>query len=241
MAHALDSMANIIQIYSHTLDNARTLANSLSKPVKAIDNLNLVTTEADVYLVSVKDDLIRHVASSTPDVGIWAHTSGSVPMSVFQGYKSRYGVFYPLQTFSKSVPVDMSRVPLFIEGSDHDTTQLLVELASSISQSVEIADSSRRQALHIAAVFACNFVNYMWIQASELLKDHDLDFKLLLPLLEETLNKIQSVDPRNAQTGPARRGDTGIIHEHLEKLSGEKEEIYRQLSQFIINRYSAHE
>ena len=203
LARALAGVADIVQIYSHSLYNAAKLADMIGKPGIATDSLEQITRDADYYIVSVKDDCIADVARQTPDSGIWAHTSGSIPMSVFEGHKTRYGVFYPLK----------------------------------ISNVVEPADSNRRKALHVAAVFACNFVNYMWIQADDLLKREGLDISFMRPLLEETLNKISNVSPANAQTGPARRGDTHIIESHLSQLDGEQHDIYRLLSDLIMKYY----
>ena len=237
LARALDKVADIIQIYSHSYDNSAKLAGSIGKPHIATDSLKHITTDADYYIVSVKDDHIAEVANITPDHGIWAHTSGSIPMSVFEGIKTQYGVFYPLQTFSKNVELDITKVPFFIEGNNNTVANLLTELAGKISNIVEPADSKRRKALHIAAVFACNFVNYMWIQADDLLKREGLDISFMKPLLEETLNKIGNTSPTNAQTGPARRGDTRIIDDHLSQLNGEQRDIYSLISKLIMKHY----
>ena len=237
LAKALDQDNDIVQIYSHTYEHAYQLGRLLDHPEIATDRLDKITNNADIYIVSVKDDSIATVLANTPDKGIWAHTSGSIPMEVFNGHKTQYGVFYPLQTFSKHVDINMSRVPFFIEGNTPETYNTLKALAHKISDVVEPADSKRRKALHIAAVFACNFVNYMWTEADELLRCEGLNINYLRPLLEETLNKIGTVSPANAQTGPARRGDTKIISDHLSQLSGEKKEIYHLLSNLITNRY----
>jgi len=238
LAQALDKVSEIVQIYSHTKSNATNVASAIGKPKIATDSLEKITDYADFYIVSVKDDCIAQIADRTPDIGIWAHTSGSIPMSVFKAHKKKYGVFYPLQTFSKNVTLDISRVPFFIEGNCSETTFELTQLAKKISGIVEPADSQRRKALHIAAVFACNFVNYMWIQADELLRQENLDISFMKPLLEETLNKLSHVNPVEAQTGPARRGDTHIIESHLSQLSGDKHDVYRLISQLIMKQYN---
>lgn len=237
LAMALNQENDIVQVYSHTYEHALQLGRSLGYPDRVTDKLDKITDNADIYIVSVKDDSIATILADTPDKGIWVHTSGSIPMEVFNGKKTQYGVFYPLQTFSKHVDINMSRVPFFIEGNTPETYNTLETLARNISNVVEPADSKRRKALHIAAVFACNFVNYMWTEADELLRSEGLNINYLRPLLEETLDKIGTVSPADAQTGPARRGDIKIISEHLSQLSGEKKEIYRLLSNLIKNRY----
>ncbi|MDE6085566.1 MAG: DUF2520 domain-containing protein [Muribaculaceae bacterium] len=238
LALALQHVADIVQIYSHTLSNAMQLADKLHHRPHATDDLNRIVQDAYFYIVSVKDDFIEEVAENTPSTtGIWAHTSGSVPMTVFEPYKKRYGVFYPLQTFSKQANVEFSNVPLFIEGSDNETTSELKDLASQISSTVAPADSRRRQALHIAAVFACNFVNYMWSMADELLRDENLDISYLQPLLQETLRKLSECSPREAMTGPARRGDLNIINKHIGQLDSRKAALYEFITHEILKDY----
>ena len=238
LAIALSRVANIVQIYSHTLENAISLAKRIGHADIATNSLDNITHDADIYIVSIKDDYIAEVAARTPDCGIWAHTSGSIDISVFAGHKTNYGVFYPLQTFSRTADLDIAGVPFFIEGNNIATFDKLFALASLISDVVEPADSKRRKALHVAAVFACNFVNYMWIQADKLLRQDNLDITCMMPLLKETLNKLNSLPPAEAQTGPARRGDINIISDHLTNLSGDAKTIYRLLSDLIAKQYN---
>lgn len=238
LAQALNREADIVQIYSHTMGNASQLAKRIGRCGIETDKLSDIKAGADFYIVSVKDDTIGDVARNTPDSGIWAHTSGSIPMDVFDGLKSRRGVFYPLQTFSKDVILDMSSVPMFIEGGDDETAARLTTLAHKITNIVIPANSSRRKALHVAAVFACNFVNYMWSVSDDLLRKEGLGIEYLTPLLQETLRKIEHTRPSEAQTGPARRGDRHIIEDHLNQLEDEGHRaIYRLLSYEIMKHY----
>lgn len=238
MACALSRVADVVQVYSPTLSHAAELAAKIGGRCQGISDLSDLSLTADFYIVSVKDDAIAAVVDMTPDCGIWAHTSGSVPADVFAGKKSRYGVFYPLQTFSKEVPVDFREVPMFIEGNSAGVADGLSRLAMMISDVVKPADSTLRKKLHIAAVFACNFVNYMWLQADELLRADGMTINVMAPLLKVTLEKLESATPYDAQTGPARRGDRSVIVRHVRMLDGEKAVIYRMLSDMIMKKYN---
>lgn len=239
LAIALTSVAEVRQVVSRHMESARRLGARIGEKCVASDNLGDVLPGCDFYIISVNDDAVAGVVDATPDwPGIWAHTSGSVPADVFRGKKSRYGVFYPLQTFTRDVDVNIMEVPFFIEGNDSDTEARLVELAGRISSSVGVADSARRKSLHVAAVFACNFANLMWMEADEILRGEGLDVSCFMPLLSATLGKLREVSPRDAMTGPARRGDTDVIRSHLELLPPEKREIYQLLSQRILNAFS---
>lgn len=237
MVLALSKTARVAQICSRNIEHARSLAAKLGNDATASSTDELLP-DADFYIIAANDDSIAEIAASTPSYpGIWAHTSGSVPVSVLEGQKDRFGSFYPLQTFSKDVDVDFRRVPMFIEGSDTDTRDELLALARGISDSVELADSARRKALHLAAVFACNFANLMWLDADTLMRREGLTVNYLTPLLEVTLQKLRDATPRDAMTGPARRGDLAVMRSQLSALPTELKDTYALLSQRILDIY----
>ena len=155
-------------------------------------------------------------------------------MEVFKPYAKRYGVFYPLQTFSKQRIVDFSRIPIFIEACDGENLSILENLGLSISSDVRVLSSEKRRNIHLAAVFACNFTNHIYALAANILEDADIPFDVLLPLIDETVSKVHHIPPREAQTGPAVRYDENVINKHLNMLSDPMmNEIYRLLSQSI--------
>lgn len=238
LAQALAGVADVCAVVARHTSSASRLAAMIGESCAASDTLADLPADADLYLISVSDDAVRGVVEATPDFpGIWAHTSGSVPADVFRGHRSRYGVFYPLQTFTRDIPVDVGEVPMFIEGSDATVERQLIDLASLISRRVERADSRRRQTLHVAAVFACNFADLMWMEADGILREGGLDLSYLMPLMKVTLEKLGKTDPRQAMTGPARRGDRRVIERHLGMLEGRREEIYAMLSDTILREF----
>lgn len=228
-----------LQVYSPTLEHADALAGSLG--CEGVDDLDLVARDADFYLVSVKDDAIAEIVSKVKfgHDALWMHTSGGVPADIFKVIATRYGVFYPLQTFSKGVDVEMSEVPMFIEGSDPLTQDEIVDIAKKISGSVSIADSTLRKRLHCAAVFACNFTNHLWGVSDEILRHNPgLDIKVLKPLLQETLRKAMTIPPFEAQTGPAMRGDTLLMESHKSMLTPAQSSLYDYMSAQIMHQHN---
>lgn len=205
-----------------TIVNSRTLEN--------------LPGHSDIILISVKDDAIAEVAEKVKGkASIIAHTSGSVSMEVLGNCSEHFGVFYPLQTFSKDKELEYSDIPFFIEGDSQATVNALRHLANEISTEVFEADSNKRKRLHIAAVFACNFSNHLVAIADELLKEEDMDYRVLIPLLKETVKKLESMSPIDAQTGPAVRQDKTVIAAHEEMLNNEphRKAIYTLLSSSI--------
>lgn len=239
LAATLASEIKVLQVYSRNLANAAELAEMVG--AEPIDSLVGLRADADFYLISVPDDHIAEVLDSTSAItcGIWAHTSGSVPIDIFVGRKNNYGVFYPLQTFSKTKTVDVENVPLLIEANSSVVENELFELGKEICRDVRKVGSEQRRGLHVAAVFACNFVNYMWTQADMLMNDAGLDFSLLRPLLNETLDKLNDISPFDGQTGPARRGDFSTMKKHLSMLDADQAEVYNLLSNKIYKLYNS--
>lgn len=237
-AKKLKDTANVIQVYSRNINNAKRLASKING-CRATDNISDIVETADVYIIAIKDDAILPFVKSLPDRlcnALWVHTSGSVDISVFNGYNQRYGILYPLQTFSSSTNIEIENVPFFIEGSTADTTEEIRGIANLFSSKVYEADSHQRSILHVASVFACNFTNYMYTIAEDILSCSNIPFSSLMPLIDETARKIKNISPKLAQTGPAARKDMCIIEKHLAMLSGDEYAIYKLISESIINQ-----
>lgn len=226
----------IIQLFSRTISSASELAEKLQCPY--VTDLSLVTSNADIYLVSVKDDaldkVIPQLVKQNPNA-LFLHTSGSTSMNVWEGYVKRYGVLYPLQTFSKRFVVDFKTVTFYVEAVDPTDLDIVRQMAYSLSENVYETDSEQRLYVHLAAVFACNFSNHMYAIAYKLLQEKGLSFVPLLPLVDETVRKIHQLNPVGAQTGPARRWDRMIMnkHESLLKTCPGIADIYKKVSESI--------
>lgn len=203
---------DIVQVYSRTMASARLLADAVG--ALPTDSLEDITIDAELYVMAVKDSvlakLIPTVCSRRPDA-VFVHTAGSVPMDVFAGHARRYGVVYPMQTFSKSREVDFSVIPIFLEAVDNPTMVVLEDVAKSVSADVRHLNSEARCYVHLAAVFACNFVNHCYALAADMVERGGMTFDCLLPLIDETARKVHVMSPSDAQTGPAVRYDLNVI------------------------------
>lgn len=212
LAQALQAAGvDIGAVSSRTSEHAQELADRLGCAVS--DRLEALP-DGDLYIICVSDDAVAHVADTLcplhPDA-LFVHTAGSLPLSLFAGKARRYGVIYPLQTFSKGRILDFRSIPIYIEGSDAEVETTLTELAAKISDHVAILSSEHRKYLHLSAVFACNFVNHCYALAGDLMQAAGRPFEELLPLIDETAQKVHALSPRAAQTGPAARGDQQIL------------------------------
>lgn len=229
----------ICQVYSHTQKAADALAEKLECP--GVSSLQEITTSAGLYIVALKDSALREILPRLiPDRrhSLWVHTAGSIPMSLWEEYGlQHYGVFYPMQTFSKTYQADFHEIPIFLEASGKSEMDILHTLAALISDNIREADSEQRKYLHLAAVFICNFTNAMYTAGAHLLEEHGLPFEVMLPLIDETARKVHTLPPAEAQTGPAVRYDTNVIEKHLGLLEGHSryQELYALVSRIIHN------
>lgn len=226
----------IVQIYSRTEASARALAQEVEASFTT--DITALAPYARLYVAALTDEvlpqLIPRLVAGHEDA-LWVHTAGSLPMNIWEGYAKRYGVFYPMQTFSKKQEVVFSTIPIFVEGCDAACTHFLHGVASVLSTKVYEATSEQRRYLHLSAVLACNFTNHLYDLAARLLADHGLAFESLLPLIDETARKVHTLSPHEAQTGPAVRNDQAIMEEHLRLLEDTPAlyELYKQMSESI--------
>ncbi len=231
---------HIDMVVGRDITRARLLANSVE--AVAFDNLRNCVFNSQLLIISVSDDAYSEVISQLPQpiTPIVVHTSGSVAMNIFESKVQNFGVFYPLQTFSTEKQVSLNHVPVCLEASSDNVYAELEALAIRLSSDVYKINSYQRQQIHIAAVFGCNFVNFLYCSAKELLQKSNLPFELLHPLILETARKAIEVGPENAQTGPAKRGDVNIIDKHHLLIDDpELKALYLLLSNQILNKYDS--
>ena len=226
---------SIVQIFSRTASHAQELANKIGCSYTA--SLEAVLSDAELYILAVKDDALASLAAtlcaSRPGA-LFLHTAGSMPLSVFEGHASQYGVLYPMQTFSKNRRVNFREIPCFVEASSPEALAIIRTLAESISDHVVDCDSEKRKKMHLAAVLACNLTNHCYRLAERVLDAEQIDFRLFLPLIEETARKVKTLSPKDAQTGPMVRYDQNVMQMQIAMLPDDRtREIYRLMAESI--------
>lgn len=228
----------ILQVYSRTEAHATELAIRLQ--CSWTTSTEKIRKDADLYIFALKDSALEEaIRTIQPNNALWVHTAGSVPMDIFKGHVDRYGVLYPLQTFSKKRDVDFEHIPFILEATSKADEDILYYLASDLSRTVRFYSSEQRRYLHLSAVFACNFTNHLYDLAGQIITEQGIPQDLLLPLIEETAAKVRDMTPREAQTGPAVRYDQEVIRRQLELLDDpERKELYKRLSDSIHKEFS---
>lgn len=221
----------IAQVFSRKKETLASLVD-FDKIVDDFQDLK----EADLYIIAVTDNAIAEVSARLPFINqLVVHTSGTASIETLDD-KNRKGVFYPLQTFSKNKDVDFSIIPICLEAENTFDFRVLDTIAKSISKAVFPINSEQRKALHVAAVFVNNFTNHLYQIGQEICEENQVPFEILKPLIQETADKINTLNPTEAQTGPAKRNDSTTIDAHLEYLTNENQKnIYKILTQSIQN------
>lgn len=216
---------NLVQVFTRSKKSLENIIDS-----SKITTLFADLKEADLYVISVSDKAIEEVSNQIPFTNkLVVHTSGTMDFRVMNP-KNKRGVFYPLQTFSKSKKVDMKSVPFCLETEHEEDFKIVENLAKSLSNMVYAINGEQRKSLHISAVFVSNFANHMYQIGNALCEENNVPFAILQPLIKETANKIKTLTPKEAQTGPAIRFDEPTIEKHLKALENP---IYKELYQKI--------
>lgn len=237
LAQALKKAGHeITQVYSRTKQSAEMLATKVgAEPVTDTDKLR---DDADACIMAVKDsaleELITRVCDTRKNI-VFMHTAGSMPVSLFEEHAQSYGVLYPMQSFSKERAVDFTKIPCFLEWNGDRARIVITRLAESVSSIHYEMNSDARKHLHLAAVFASNFVNHCYVLSAELLQKYDLPFDVMLPLTDEVAKKVHEMTPAEAQTGPAVRYDENVMDKHKRMLEDEPlmKKIYETMSESI--------
>lgn len=230
---------NLLQFFNHRLSKeSKALAKKNNSAL--VTDYKKLNAEADIYIIAVKDDVIKDVVNNLKSLklkGLVVHTSGSLDVAVLNNVSPQIGVYYPLQTFYPKAKIDWKTTPLLIEANAKPALLAIKKIASSISKNVKVLSSEERLRLHLAAVFACNFTNALYVSAYELIEQSltKKDAALLMPIMRHSFNKLAQVHPLLAQTGPAKRNDKTVMAKHLALLKNNKDltAVYKLLSQLI--------
>ncbi len=228
----------VIQVFSRSNASASRLGNLMGCAYTSSEDK--LDVGGDIYVMAVSDDAIPVLAARLPlRDKLVVHTSGSTPMEVLRPASNNIGVLYPLQTFSAHVDVDFSSIPMCVEAATVADLDMIKTICARISRQVIEVSSHQRMHLHLAAVFACNFVNHLYAAAGDILNQHHLSFNLLRPLIAETARKVMETSPHLAQTGPARRNNAKILdlHESLLASHPRRRALYKLISQSIAEEY----
>lgn len=229
---------SINQVYGRNIDTATLLANQLN--AHPISNLSYLNKESDIYIFAVTDKSIATISYNLNLADkIVVHTAGSVDCDILKNVSTNYGVLYPIQSLRKEMDIITTTIPFLIDGNNKSTQTIIENFAKTLSKKVAIGNDETRLQLHTAAVFSCNFVNYLYLQSANFCEANNIDFKLLQPLIEETSVRLRTHHPKDVFTGPAVRKDIETIEKHIAQLNSNipAQTLYKLITDMIMNNY----
>ncbi len=224
----------INQVYGRNLDAVQVLA--IQTNATPIMDLAKLSNESDIYIIAVSDKSIKSVCEQLHfENKLILHTAGSVSIDILKNTSKNYGVLYPVQSLRKAMDIH-TPIPFLIDGNDIDTRLAIDIFTRSFSKKVEFGDDNKRLKIHTAAVFSCNFVNFMYLQSANFCEANNIDFSLLQSLIEETATRLRTHHPKDVFTGPAVRKDIATIEKHLLQLkeNPQAQELYQLISDMIM-------
>jgi predicted short-subunit dehydrogenase-like oxidoreductase (DUF2520 family) len=227
----------IVQIASRNEEHAKELASAYSASSASLKTDQFAN--AEIYIVALNDAALDHIEKIPALKNKFVvHTAGAVPMNALKDCSGSYGVLYPLQTLSKLSDY-IPEIPFLVDGNNQETLHRVIGFAKTLSHQVIEANDTERLNYHVAAVFVCNFANHMYALAEIFCNKERIDFKTLLPLIDETTSRAKTISPFLSQTGPAIRDDIYTLNRHLQALSSNPDlkYVYLKLSESIIKLY----
>ncbi len=213
-AFSKSSEIDLIQWYCRD-SNSISFNNPNTEIINELSELK----DADVYIISISDSYIGEISKQIKISGkLVVHTSGSVDYT--------------------EIDDNITKVPICIESEENQDLILLEEISKNIGCESYKINFNQRKTIHLAAIFSNNFVNHMFTIAKDLLDAEDLNFNILKPLIDETVNKIHKLDPESAQTGPAIRNNNEIILNHIKALKkDDQKKLYELMTKLIQEKH----
>ncbi len=236
--------------YNRSSSRARALRDELFPGGIAAEFPEGADELGELVLLTVPDQEIGKMAGRLSGLAeTWknhhvVHCSGTLTSGVLSPLQERgagCASFHPLQTFtSSSDSEDFHDIYFGCEGNE-ETVSLLTDLADRLGASVLRVAPEEKPYIHLAAVFASNYVMALMHTAGKAGAEGGASpkplRKALMPLMRQTADNIARNGLENALSGPIARGDADTVKHHLELLADtpEMRELYLRLGREMLD------
>lgn len=172
----------------------------------------------------------------------WIHTSGALPAEVLKPLSDKgagTASFHPIQTFtSGNQESAFEQCFVTLQGNAGLCADLKL-LVRAIGARPLPVDRDQKSAVHLGAVFVCNFMAPLFDASQQVLTASGNNVRareIFRPLVEQTVKGLLENPPEEVLTGPVMRGDTKTIEKHIELLACNPEALclYRELGQAAL-------
>ncbi|MFH1662761.1 MAG: DUF2520 domain-containing protein [Chloroflexota bacterium] len=228
----------VVAVSSRNLQSADRLAR-LIKGCRSCSNQEVADT-AELVFITTPDDVIASVVADVkwrPGQSV-VHCSGADSTDILAPAReagTNIGAFHPLQTFIGLRQENLPGITYALEASEPLLT-ILRDMTTALGGHWIELKAGDKVLYHTAAVFACNYLITLFKIATDLWQSFGIPpqqaTRALLPLLQGTINNIDSTGIPQCLTGPIARGDSGTIKKHLKALQNVAPElitIYKEL------------
>jgi len=217
----------VVAVSSRSQTSARNLAKAVTDCPVFSDSQD-VADNAELVFITTPDDVIASVASQVH----WhagqsvVHCSGAASTDILELARksgAHVGAIHPLQTFA-SIEQAIENIPgsTFAVEAEEPLLSILKDMATALGGDWIELKASDKVLYHAAAVITCNYMVTLIKLATDLWQTFNVPTpkttKALMPLLQGTLNNIDTVGIPQCLTGPIARGDIGTIEKHLDAL-----------------------
>lgn len=224
----------IIQVLSPDVDHAHHLAQQLG--CESASDYVALNRDADIYILGVRDDVLYTLAQTLqlPNK-IVIYGAGAVPLSALLNISERLICLWCLFSIQKNNLPKQRHFPVVYNTSNSEDLALAKTLAQLLSEATYALNDQQKTDIHLCAVLANNFTNHLYAMAYELMRESNIDFSLLHPIILDTAQRATQFPPQELQTGPAVRQDSNTLQEHILLLSQHPhyQAVYRALSNSI--------
>lgn len=236
----------------HDLNGAAARACALfadaGTPVKRLQDMRA----APVWLIATPDDAIVDTSAALAASGVLApgnvvvHLSGATPsldMAAVIELGAHAGSFHPLKTFADPGYAAGSFPGTYValEG-DRKAVKVLRVALRKIGARVFDIDPERKVLYHAGSVLVCNYLTALLdagLQCYEAAGIKlDTAYKIMEPLVRETVENVFRVGTVRSLTGPIARGDDAIVARQLAVLTQHDRHLgalYRTLGQTALD------
>ncbi len=218
----------VVAVASRTYSSSQKIA-VLVQGCHPYQNKQHVVDNSDLIFITTPDDVISQVAGElTLQSGKYiVHCSGADTSALLQKAScdgAVTGVIHPLQTFAglKQVKNSLRGITFSVEARE-PLLSILKIMGVALGGKCMVLAPEDRAIYHTSAVMVSNYLVTLVKLAADLWSDFGITredaVRALAPLIQGTLNNIETVGLPGCLSGPISRGDTGTLKKHLAALS----------------------
>lgn len=230
----------ISQLVARNRENAETVSRLINPTPRVIGIDEFDGILSDIIFITSQDDeieeIVRNLANRLEQMPVVYHVSGALSSDLLSPLRElgcEVGSFHPMISVSDPVVGSGSFKDAFIclEG-DQEAVFIGKKIAETLGGKPFSIDAKYKPLYHAAAVTASGHLVALISMAIEMLTKCNLPEyeaqKILLPLINSTLNNLSTQQPHEALTGTFARGDLNALNSHLEALrQNVSEQIFR--------------